>query len=125
MKYSRLIVGVIILSSLLLFMGTKEDACISWCEDLALGAKWGWVEVYNDTLFHIGVAFVYNKGGDKYVLKHDPGMLRKSFGLGKIIISTFIIDPITRKWNFHRTYSANINDPGDTAVIRVTGGSLF
>ena len=127
MKYSRLIAGIITLFSLLVFIGStpsESEGCFNTCEDLDQ-TEWGYIEVWNDTAFHITVVFNYgSKLSPAYVIKHDPGMIQEAFTEGKVTVHTYIIDPILRTNKFHKAYVVNVG-AGGTQVIRVKGGSLW
>ncbi len=129
MKYSRLIAGVVILFSLFLFMGTthsehESEACFDCLNNLS-ATDWGYVEVWNDTIYHIGVIIFYSENkAETFVIKHDPGMIRRAFVSGRVAVGTYIIQPITEKWVWHKWYWLNVNT-GETDVVRVSGGNPF
>ncbi len=129
MKYSRLIVGMVILISMFIFIGSspghESEACFNECGGELPSSEWGYIEVWNDTVFHIGVFLHYDKNAfSTHVIKHDPGMIRKGFLTGKVRVGTYIIDPILKTWKYHRTYTITINT-GQTHIVRVKGGSLL
>ena len=122
MKYTRLIIGVVTLFSVVLFMGTKHSS--GYCYDCTGLDNFGYVEVWNDTPFHIGIILFYSeKSAQTFVLKHDPGMIRKAFVLGRIAVAAYTIMPITEEWIFHKWYPANISI-GETVIIRVKGQTI-
>lgn len=61
--------------------------------------------------------------GEAYEIKYDPGFIRRGFEIGRVVVIAYIIDPITRKWKYHKMYGLDV-DTGETKVVTVSGGSL-
>ncbi len=121
-KNIRLMAGVIILLSFTLFMGTtdEETKCWNLCAEEFLETGLGFIEIWNDSSYNIGVLFIYDNGAvDSYMVTKDPpNMMRKGFDNGRIKASIYWILPSDGAWKFYKSYYYNIKT-GDTKIIRV------